>query len=74
MLNYGIDPLRYRRDLHEILYNTYRGLGTAEGSAVYGGWGEQFPGLFRRLGYWFKEAVPPKSGGRGKDRRRSKGP
>jgi hypothetical protein len=30
MLNYGIDPVRYKRDLHEILRDTYQGLGRAE--------------------------------------------
>jgi Tfp pilus assembly protein PilF len=57
MLNYGIDPLRYRRDLHEILANTYRGLANAEGAAVYGSPGERFRGLFRRIAYRFKGAV-----------------
>jgi len=30
MLNYGIDPARYKRDIHEILKNTYKGLFNAE--------------------------------------------
>ena len=30
MLNYGIDPIRYKRDIHEILKNSYNGLLSAE--------------------------------------------
>jgi hypothetical protein len=30
MAHYGIDPIRYRRDIHEILYKTYSGLSKAE--------------------------------------------
>ncbi|MDR0290527.1 MAG: hypothetical protein LBI06_06295, partial [Treponema sp.] len=30
MINYGIDPIRYKRDIHEILYQTYSGLAEAE--------------------------------------------
>jgi hypothetical protein len=30
MVNYGIDPIRYKRDIHEILYKTYLGLAHAE--------------------------------------------
>ena len=26
MINYGIDPIRYKRDIHDILYKTYKGL------------------------------------------------
>ncbi|MDR3161134.1 MAG: hypothetical protein LBU28_05905 [Spirochaetaceae bacterium] len=57
MLNYGIDPVRYRRDLHEILSAVYRGLAHTEGAAVYGPWGEAAAGLFRRIAYWFKGAM-----------------
>jgi tetratricopeptide (TPR) repeat protein len=30
MMNYGIDPVRYSRDIHEILYKTYDGLAQTE--------------------------------------------
>jgi len=30
MSNYGIDPVRYKRDIYEILYKTYSGLAKAE--------------------------------------------
>ena len=30
MMHYGIDPTRYKRDIHEILYKTYSGLHQAE--------------------------------------------
>jgi hypothetical protein len=30
MAYYGIDPVRYKRDIHEILYKTYSGLAKAE--------------------------------------------
>jgi tetratricopeptide (TPR) repeat protein len=29
MLNFGIDPVRYKRDIHQILYKTYSGLAQA---------------------------------------------
>jgi len=30
MSNYGIDPVRYKRDIYEILYKTYKGLAKTE--------------------------------------------
>jgi tetratricopeptide (TPR) repeat protein len=54
MLNYGIDPVEYRRNLYEILYKTYTGLAEAEAFAVYGSPKERAQGMFRRLSYWFK--------------------
>jgi tetratricopeptide (TPR) repeat protein len=49
MLNYGTDPIRYKRDIYKILYKTYEGLGRLE-SFKQGGFG----GLFRRLSYLVK--------------------
>ncbi|MDR2537957.1 MAG: hypothetical protein LBC46_06605, partial [Treponema sp.] len=49
MLNYGTDPIRYKRDIYKILYKTYEGLEKAE-SFKQGG----FEGLFRKLAYRFK--------------------
>jgi hypothetical protein len=54
MLNYGIDPDRYKRDIHEILRNIYRGLAKAEDSVVYGSLREAARGFFRRLLYLYK--------------------
>ncbi|MDR2110245.1 MAG: hypothetical protein LBP32_02950 [Spirochaetaceae bacterium] len=57
MLNYGIDPVQYQRDLHEILYKTYGGLKKTERALVYGTLGEGITGLARALSYGFKESV-----------------
>ncbi|MDR2069061.1 MAG: hypothetical protein LBP71_04245 [Spirochaetaceae bacterium] len=57
MLNYGIDPVQYKRDLHEILYKTYGGLKKTQGTFVYGSLRERFNGLLRTLSYGFKESV-----------------
>jgi tetratricopeptide (TPR) repeat protein len=57
MLNYGIDPVQYKRDLHEILYKTYGGLKKTEGARVYGSLKEKLNGLVRVLSYGFNESV-----------------
>ncbi|MDR2629700.1 MAG: hypothetical protein LBC60_02135 [Spirochaetaceae bacterium] len=57
MLNYGIDPVQYRRDLHEILYKTYGGLKKTQGTFAYGSLKERIDGLLRVLSYAFKESV-----------------
>jgi tetratricopeptide (TPR) repeat protein len=56
MINYGIDPDRYKRDLHEILYLTYRGLAKTEARMVYGSAADQVRGFFRGWAWRFKEA------------------
>jgi hypothetical protein len=56
MLNYGIDPERYKRDLHEILYQTYRGLANVENHRVHAGFIESVKGFFRQYYYRFKAA------------------
>ncbi|GHT95282.1 hypothetical protein FACS1894141_3600 [Spirochaetia bacterium] len=56
MLNYGIDPVRYKRDLHEILKNTYAGLTKTESRMVYGTFSEKVSGLFRYIWYRFMAA------------------
>jgi hypothetical protein len=60
MLNYGIDPVRYRRDIHEILYKTYDGLKNAEGFIPWYGPGEKIQSGFRWLSWSFKAAVHKK--------------
>ncbi|MDR2759132.1 MAG: hypothetical protein LBB78_07120 [Spirochaetaceae bacterium] len=57
MLNYGIDPVQYKRDLHEILYKTYGGLKKTQGTFVYGSLREKITGLLQTLSYGFKESV-----------------
>ncbi|MDR2363478.1 MAG: hypothetical protein LBD65_03585 [Spirochaetaceae bacterium] len=57
MINYGIDPVQYKRDLHEILYKTYGGLKKTEGAFVYGSLGEKINGLVRAFSYGFRESV-----------------
>ncbi|MDR2516388.1 MAG: hypothetical protein LBC88_03285 [Spirochaetaceae bacterium] len=56
MLNYGIDPARYRRDLYEILYEAYRGLYHAERFRVHAGFLSSLRGFFRRWRYRFRAA------------------
>jgi hypothetical protein len=57
MLNYGIDPVRYRRDIHEILYKTYEGLLETEKLRPYPVLGEWIPRKAWQTAYWFKAAV-----------------
>jgi hypothetical protein len=57
MLNYGIDPVRYKRDLHEILAETYAGLEKTERLIPYGTLGENIQSLTRGITYRFKAAV-----------------
>jgi transglutaminase-like putative cysteine protease/tetratricopeptide (TPR) repeat protein len=54
MLNYGIDPVRYKRDLHEILRDTYAGLAKTEERAVYGTAREAARGFFKTWYYRYK--------------------
>ncbi|GHV95658.1 transglutaminase [Spirochaetia bacterium] len=57
MLNYGIDPDRYKRDIHEILYKTYAGLANAERLSPWARSGEKIRSLLRRISYNFKHSV-----------------
>jgi hypothetical protein len=57
MLNYGIDPAGYRRDLHEILYKTYAGLANAEVLTARYGLPDIVRGIARRMEYLFKSRV-----------------
>jgi hypothetical protein len=56
MLNYGINPDRFKRDLYEILHDTYSGLAKTEERAIYGNLKEAVRGFFR-LWYYRYEAV-----------------
>jgi transglutaminase-like putative cysteine protease len=57
MLNYGIDPDQYKRDLHEILYKAYRGLGNTEALTARLGPADAVRGIARRVAYCFKSRV-----------------
>jgi tetratricopeptide (TPR) repeat protein len=57
MLNYGIDPDRYKRDIHDILHKTYEGLARAEQFVPWGKTGERIRSVFRKISYRFKSAV-----------------
>jgi hypothetical protein len=57
MLNYGIDPVRYKRDIHEILKDTYKGLLNAEAFSCPGSLKEKVQSLFRKITYRFRFAV-----------------
>jgi len=57
MLNYGIDPVRYRRDLHQILYDVYRGLAAVEKRLPYWGLGERLKSLVRQGQSLFRAQV-----------------
>jgi tetratricopeptide (TPR) repeat protein len=57
MLNYGIDPVRYQRDIREILYKTYSGLVQTERLTPYGRPGEKTRSFFRLVSFRFRAAV-----------------
>jgi tetratricopeptide (TPR) repeat protein len=57
MLNYGIDPVRYKRDIHEILKDTYKGLLNAEVFSCPGSLKEKVQSLFRKIIYKFRFAA-----------------
>jgi len=54
MMNYGIDPVRYKRDIHEILKDTYKGLWKAETFSCPGSLKEKVQSLFRKITYRFR--------------------
>ena len=59
MLNYGIDPIRYKRDIHEILKDTYKGLLEAEAFScpdflTAGSLKESLKSSFRTIAYKFR--------------------
>jgi transglutaminase-like putative cysteine protease len=53
MLNFGIDPIRYKRDIHEILYQAYAGLARSSGNAPENR-RDAARDIFRRLRYAYK--------------------
>jgi len=57
MMYYGIDPVRYKRDIHEILKDTYKGLLRAEAFSCPGSLKEKVQSLFRKISYRFRLAV-----------------
>ena len=57
MLNYGIDPIRYRRDIHRILMTTYEGLANAESFSCPGNLKERVRSFFRIISYRFRQTV-----------------
>ena len=57
MLNYGIDPDQYKRDLHEILYSAYSGLEKKEKLTARYGLPDAARGLALRVSCYFKYRV-----------------
>ena len=57
MLHYGIDPDRYKRDIHDILHKTYAGLARTERLTPWGRADEKVRSFFRSVSYRFKAAV-----------------
>ncbi|MDR1444914.1 MAG: hypothetical protein LBI94_08555 [Treponema sp.] len=57
MMNYGIDPVRYSRDIHEILYKTYDGLVQTEKLRPYPAPGDWIRSAAREIRYRFKAEV-----------------
>ena len=57
MLNYGIDPVQYKRDLHEILYSAYGGLEKKEKLTARYGLYDPVRALVRRAACHFKYKV-----------------
>jgi hypothetical protein len=57
MINYGIDPVRYKRDIHEILQKTYSGLARAEKFVPCVTLGEKIRSAFRAFSFRFYAGV-----------------
>jgi transglutaminase-like putative cysteine protease/tetratricopeptide (TPR) repeat protein len=57
MAYYGIDPVRYKRDIHEILYKTYSGLAKAERFLPWGTVGGVIRSAVKTVSYRFYYAV-----------------
>jgi hypothetical protein len=57
MLNYGIDPVRYKRDIHELLMDIYEGLENTEAQLPSAGIGDKFRSLARLVSFKFKAEV-----------------
>ncbi|MDR2398545.1 MAG: hypothetical protein LBD74_07290, partial [Spirochaetaceae bacterium] len=57
MLNYGIDPVRYKRDLHEILANVYEGLEKTEYLVPVWTLREGIQRIFRGISYRYKAST-----------------
>jgi tetratricopeptide (TPR) repeat protein len=57
MINYGIDPVRYKRDVHEILSDTYSGLARAERFVPCQTPGKKIRSAFRSVSFRFYAAV-----------------
>jgi tetratricopeptide (TPR) repeat protein len=57
MAYYGIDPVRYKRDIHEILYKTYSGLAKAERFLPWGTVGGVIRSTVKSVSYRFYYAV-----------------
>jgi tetratricopeptide (TPR) repeat protein len=57
MLNYGIDPVRYQRDIRELLYKIWSGLAETEQLTPYGRPGEKIRARFWYISCRFKAAV-----------------
>ena len=57
MLNFGIDPDRYKRDIHQILANIYKGLAETERFLPYAWPHEKIRSLLRTISYKLKYGV-----------------
>jgi transglutaminase-like putative cysteine protease/cytochrome c-type biogenesis protein CcmH/NrfG len=57
MMNYGIDPDRYKRDLHQILWHTYSGLAETQALSPHSGLRDRFNSFVRERYYRFKSSV-----------------
>ncbi|GHU40109.1 hypothetical protein FACS1894190_06590 [Spirochaetia bacterium] len=57
MLNYGIDPDQYKRDLHEILYKTYNGLANTEKLTIHSSVIEKVKARYTIIEYKFKSKI-----------------
>jgi tetratricopeptide (TPR) repeat protein len=57
MVNFGINPDQYRGDIHEILFNTYKGLENSERLRPCGSFAGRVQALARLVSYRFKKAV-----------------
>jgi hypothetical protein len=57
MVNFGINPGHYKRDIHEILWKVYRGLENQEDLSPHSGLAENLVSFCRKISYRFKKDV-----------------
>ncbi|MDR1867008.1 MAG: hypothetical protein LBQ77_01920 [Treponema sp.] len=57
MVNHGVDPTSFRRNIHKIAYKTYQGLAWTEQRTVRDSWGAWGKGILKIINYSFKAYI-----------------